>query len=123
MGATQGTFNTIAETKDTWTPENPNAAYPKYVWADQLGKRNYSRTTSMFIYKGDYLALRELTLAYKLPALWIEKARLNAVELSVTGQNLGYLTQAKHLFSPEKANNNGGYPLPRTVIFGLNVTF
>lgn len=123
MGAAQGTFNTIAETKDTWTPDNPNAAYPKYVWADQLGKRNYSRTTSMFIYKGDYLALRELTLAYKLPALWIEKARLNAVELSVTGQNLGYLTQAKHLFSPEKANNNGGYPLPRTVIFGLNVTF
>lgn len=116
-------INTIEETKNTWTPENPNAKYPTYVWADQLGKRNYCRSSSMFAYNGNYIALRELSLSYKLPSILVQKAKLSNVELSITGQNLGYLTEAKHLFSPEKADNNGGYPLPRTVIFGINVSF
>ena len=48
MSCAQGTYNTIAETHDTWSPENPGAQYPTYVWADQLGKRNYCRQSSMF---------------------------------------------------------------------------
>lgn len=123
MGNMQGTYNSIAETKQTWTEDNPGAKYPKYVWADQLGKRNYARNTSMFVYEGSYLALRELTLSYRLPSLLVQKAGLSNVDFSVTGQNLGYLTAAKHLYSPEKADNNGGYPLPRTIIFGINVSF
>ena len=31
MGNLQGTFNTLEKTKDSWTPENPNAKYPTYV--------------------------------------------------------------------------------------------
>lgn len=123
MGNMQGTYNSIGETKETWSPSNPGAKYPTYVWADQLGKRNYARSTSMFVYNGDYLAFRELTLSYRLPSLLANKAKLSNVELSVTGQNLGYLTEAKHLFSPEKPDNNGGYPLPLSVIFGINVSF
>ena len=34
MSCAQGTYNTIAETHDTWSPENPGAQYPTYVWAD-----------------------------------------------------------------------------------------
>lgn len=123
MGNMQGTYNTIGDTKNTWTPENVNAAYPRYMWADQLGKRNYARNTSMFAYNGNYLAFREITLNYRLPKALIQRAKLSNVELSVTGQNLGYLTEADHLFSPEKSDNWGGYPLPRTVVFGVNVSF
>lgn len=90
----------LQRTKNTWTPENPNAKYPTYVWADQLGKRNYCRSSSMFAYNGNYIALRELSLSYKLPSILVQKAKLSNVELSITGQNLGYLTEAKHLFSP-----------------------
>ncbi|MGL5318378.1 MAG: SusC/RagA family TonB-linked outer membrane protein [Bacteroidales bacterium] len=123
MGNMQGTFNSLVESKDTWTPENPNAKYPTYVWADQLGKRNYARQSSQFMFKGNYLAIRELTLAYQLPASLLKQAKVNRLEFSVTGQNLGYLTAAKGVFSPEQSDNNGGYPLPRSVIFGLNLSF
>ena len=123
MACAQGTYNSIQETKDTWSVDNPNGKYPTYVWADQLGKRNYCRESSMFAYKGDYLSFRELSLTYQIPSVWSRKAGLSNVLLTVTGQNLGYLTEAKHLFSPEKADNNGGYPLPRTFIFGVNVVF
>lgn len=125
MGGAQGSYNTIDLSKDTWTPENPNAKYPTYVWADQFGKRNYCRNNnSLFIYKGDYLAFREVTLSYKVPEIFIGKAGLKTCELSMTVQNLGYLTAAKTMFSPEYgANEWGGYSLPRSIVFGLNVSF
>lgn len=122
MGAAQGTFSTLVDTKDSWTPENPNAKFPTYAWADQLGKNNYSRSSSMFMYKGDYLAFREIFLSYALPKSISDKLRMQRFELSVTGQNLGYLTQGKNIYSPERSSF-GGYPLPRTIIFGLSVSF
>ena len=36
MGNMQGTYNTLANVKDTWSTDNPNAKYPTYIWADQL---------------------------------------------------------------------------------------
>ena len=91
---------------------------------DQLGKRNYARNSSMFIYKGDYLTLREVVLSYRLPGSIVSKMKMTGMEFSVTGQNLGYLSAAKNIFSPEAgADGWGGYPLPRTVIFSTNITF
>lgn len=131
MGNMVGYYNTLKQTKNTWTPENPNAKYPTYTWADQLEKRNYARPSSMFVYNGNYLAFREVSLTYSLPKKWIQKAAIQKLEFSVTGQNLGYWTAAKNVFSPEVSGEdsstqyprNGGYPLPRTVILGVNVTF
>lgn len=124
MGNMQGSYNTTTESLNTWSVDNPNAKYPSYVWADQLGKRNYARNnTSMFVYNGNYLSLRELSLAYSLPAILAEKLKMQGLQLSVTGQNLAYFTACKKVYSPENKENNGGYPLPRTVIFGLNLTF
>jgi TonB-linked SusC/RagA family outer membrane protein len=125
MGMMQGSYNTVIETVDTWTPANPNATYPKYMWADQLGYRDYARESTMFIYKANYLAFREISLSYSLPERWISVAGIKSLEISVSGQNLGYLTQSK-LNIPEVSSTSTvdvGYSLPRTVIFGLNVKF
>ena len=124
MGNMQGTYNTIDLVKQAWSESNPSGQYPIYVWADQLGKRNYARQTSQFIYKADYLAIREVSLSYQLPNCLIEKLRMTNLELSVSGQNLGYITKAKNVFSPEYgASGWGGYSLPRTIVFGLKVNF
>lgn len=124
MGNMQGTYNTIELVKETWTETNTAAKYPTYVWADQLGKRNYARNSSMFIYKGDYLAFREVSLSYRLPSSLSQKMKMSALDFSVIGQNLGYLTAAKNIYSPEYgADGWGGYPLPRTLILSLKLTF
>ena len=125
LGDMQGAYNSVDLVKDTWSEENADARYPVYTRADQLGKRNYARTTSMFMYKGDYLAFRDVTLLYKLPAPWLKKVFIQSAELSVTAQNLGYLwAGSKTMFSPEYgADSQGGYSLPRSVIVGLNVSF
>ena len=76
----------------------------------------------MFIYRGDYLALREISLSYQLPKAWTKRLSMTSLELSFTAQNLGYLTAAKYVYSPEPgASGWGGYALPRVFMLGLNV--
>ncbi len=124
MGCMQGSFNSIIDTRDSWSPENPNAKYPKYYWADQAGKRNYDRpSNSLFIYNASYLAIRELSLNYRLPQTLTQKIGAENAEFSITGQNLGYITNSK-LYTPEQGGNTGsGYALPRTVILGVSITY
>lgn len=124
LGSMQGTYAPTTDVFNTWTPENPGAKYPRYVWADQLQTANYYRGSTLFAYKGDYLALREISLAYSLPKAWANKLFCQAISVSATAQNLGYLTAAKTVATPEGGGSTGsGYPLPRTLVFGLNVTF
>ncbi|MDH5826209.1 SusC/RagA family TonB-linked outer membrane protein [Sphingobacterium faecium] len=125
LGMMQGTFNTTTDVFNTWTPENPNAQYPAYYWADQLFKNNTSRESSMFYNKGNYLAFRELTVGYKLPKTLANRIKMEDLNVSLTGQNLHYWTK-NTLFSAESGSvgqGGGGYPLPRTFILGLQLTF
>ncbi|NLZ96316.1 MAG: TonB-dependent receptor [Bacteroidales bacterium] len=127
LGNMQGTYNSTTDVFDTWTTENPNAKYPRYVWADQLGTGNVNRTSTLFAHRGNYLAFRELSLAYDLPANIAKKLYMQNMSLSVTGQNLGYIKTAP-VPNPEQAYGGGvasgaGYGLPRTILFGINLTF
>lgn len=125
LGMMQGSFNTTTDVLNTYTPENTSAKFPTYYWADQNFKNNTSRPSSMFYHKGDYLAWRELSLSYRLPKVIAQKAKLEDLSITVTGQNLHYWSKST-LYSPESGSvdqGGGGYPLPRTIIFGLQLTF
>ena len=124
LGNMQGTYNSVSLVKRMYDPETGEGDWPMYTWADQLGKRNLARETSQFIYNGDYLAFREITLSYSLPKNLVEMIRMQGLTFSVSGQNLGYWTECKNIATPEYGRNTwGNYRLPRTVIFGINVTF
>ncbi|RNC66284.1 TonB-dependent receptor [Proteiniphilum sp. X52] len=140
LGQYQGSFNIIQEVKNTWSEDNPNADLPKFYYADQLSKKNITRSnnantaannnSSRFYEKGDYLALRELTLSYDLPKISIRNFDISNASVYVTGQNLYYFTGYTGV-SPEPAVDttygrgidNGRYPTPRTVLLGLSLTF
>ena len=49
LGCMQGGYNTTTDVFNTWSEENPNAKYPRYVWADQLGTANYYRLPCLLI--------------------------------------------------------------------------
>lgn len=140
LGQYQGQFNIIDKVHDTWSETNPDTDLPVFTYADQLNKKNITRSnngntavdnnSSRFYEKGDYLALREITLSYSLPKKWIGKAGMQDASVYVTGQNLFYITGYDGV-SPEPAVStvygrgidNGRYPTPRTLLFGLSVTF
>ena len=126
----QGAMAFPSQVTDTWTPDNPGAKYPRVVWADQYGCDSYIRTNSFFAQSGAYLACRELSLSYTLPENICKKIHSQGLSFSVTGQNLGYIKSCTiplpdntTYWSGSTAGDGGTYNLPRTVIFGLNVTF
>ncbi|AFL97493.1 SusC/RagA family TonB-linked outer membrane protein [Ornithobacterium rhinotracheale] len=128
---TQGAQNGPKEIAfNTWTPENTNAELPQYVFTDPSG--NYKaggfdqgdqwKGSSKFWEKGDYLALREITLSYTLPGNKVGNI-FNDMRIFVTGANLKYFTSYSGN-SPELGGvDSGRYPLPRTYTLGLNLTF
>ena len=77
----------------------------------------------MLYEKASYLCLRDVTLSYALPKTLLQRIGIEAMDLSVTGSNLAYFTNST-LYSPEYgAGDMGGYPLPKTVVFGASLTF
>ena len=110
--------------KDMWSEDNPNSKYPVFTYADQLNKHNIWRGNSIFYEKADYMALREITLSYNLPKQWTKALQMSNASVYLTGQNLFYITGYDGA-SPEPSDgfDYGRYPSPRTLIFGLNITF
>jgi TonB-linked SusC/RagA family outer membrane protein len=133
LGQYQGTFNIIDWVKKSWTPDNVNADISKFYYADQLSKKNMVRENSgpapingnntRFYEKGDYLAVREITLTYDLPKNLISKASMSAASVYITGQNIAYLTKYTGT-APELGGVDAGrYPLPKSFIVGLQLSF
>lgn len=130
LGEGQGAMAFNDMVRDTWTPDNPGAKYPRVVWASQYGTDSYIRTNSFFTQSGNYLACRELQLSYSLPENICRKFGCQGLTVSVTGQNLGYIKSCTiplpdnvTYTSGNTAGNGGTYNIPRTLLFGLNLSF
>ena len=130
LGEGQGAMSFNDAVRDTWTPDNPGAKYPRVCWASQFGTDNYIRTNSFFTQSGSYLACRELQLSYQLPKWLCQKVSAQNIAVSVTGQNLGYIKSCTiplpdntTYTSGNTAGNGGTYNVPRTILFGLKVSF
>ncbi|MDE5687562.1 MAG: SusC/RagA family TonB-linked outer membrane protein [Paramuribaculum sp.] len=126
----QGAMSFPKQVTNTWSPDKPSAKYPRVVWADQYGCDSYVSTNSFFCQDGNYLACRELSLSYQLPESICRKFKSQGLTLSVTGQNLGYIKSCTiplpdntTYWTGGTAGNGGTYNIPRSVIFGLNVSF
>jgi hypothetical protein len=76
----------------------------------------------MFWKKSDYLAFREVSLSYSLPGSLLEKIKIPKVVLTVTGQNLGYISDKMLNFPERTGNQNGAYIIPTQLIFGVDIT-
>ena len=123
---------------NVWTPEHPDAYFPR--------PRGYSAYTSNDYYTGlgsandyflqniGYLRLKNLTLGYALPAKLSRKIAVEKLRFYVSGENLFYFSPLrKHtrLIDPELANASGvatsntgvGYLYPRTLSVGATITF
>ena len=92
-----------------------------------------SLISSRYVENGSYLRIKSLSLAYNLPAQFLNKLKISRLRLYATAENL--LTFTKYSgFDPEVSafgsSSNvapgvdfGTYPQTRDIIFGLSVTF
>lgn len=120
---------------DFWTPQNPDARYPRLADnGSQSNTNNFRRGSDMYLFDGAYLRVKNVQLGYTLPAHIAEKAGMKKVRAYVSGQNL--LTFSKVGFvDPEltefdsslendgRANSARAYPTLIFYGFGLDITF
>jgi TonB-linked SusC/RagA family outer membrane protein len=121
---TQGSLNSTTDVLNSWSEDNPNTNIPRYTFVD--AQKNHYRN-SIYWEKGDYLAIRELTLSYDFSANFFssafEKISLSKMRVYFTGSNLAYLTGYSG-WMPEKGGYDMGlYPMPRIYTFGVEVKF
>ncbi|RRB02684.1 SusC/RagA family TonB-linked outer membrane protein [Larkinella rosea] len=110
----------VRETLDYWTPENPNATYPRITNAPTT---NNTQVSSFWIGDASYLRLKSATLSYSLPSVLTQKAKIQNARIYVSGQNILTWTKLRN-FDPEITQTNAwSYPQQKVMSVGLNVTF
>ncbi|MEN7550687.1 SusC/RagA family TonB-linked outer membrane protein [Rapidithrix thailandica] len=114
--------NLLAHNLDHWTPESPNAYFPRpKSYSAEIGKE-LGIPQSKYLQNAAYLRLKNLTLGYSLPKSLISKIGLDKVRLYVSGENLLEFTKLNEYLDPEGLGGTV-YPFQRTYSFGLNVIF
>jgi TonB-dependent starch-binding outer membrane protein SusC len=119
------TFNRTAYQLARWTPQNTQTNVPKYVYG---GANSSNSLSDRFIYKGDYVRLREVTLGYAVPKQFLSQIKLSSAKIYVRGVNLLTWVKDKNLpWDPEAGGIGGGSNfdvyIPKTFTVGVNVGF
>lgn len=107
----------------SWTPENPNAEFPRL---EISGPSNNNGFSSTFWYRsGDYLRLKTAQIGYNFSKKMLKPLGVEGVRLYVEGYNLlTFSGLTKYNIDPESPSvNNGYYPQQRTYTMGVKVTF
>ncbi|RYZ63077.1 MAG: SusC/RagA family TonB-linked outer membrane protein [Chitinophagaceae bacterium] len=102
-----------------WKTPGQTTTVPRYTWQDQSG--NIFKGNSTYYEKGDFLAIREVSLGYRLPESLVRRAKLSSARISFTVTNLHYFTAFTGLNPEDGGMDNGHYPIARTYAVGLNI--
>lgn len=122
-------FNAGPQALQAWTPENRNTSVPRIT----TDPRNLV-ASDRFVEDGSFTRLKNVTLGYSLPNSFLKKG-LTKVRFYVSAQNLITMTSYSGL-DPEVGSSSvvgnssawlgvdrGNYPLPKSFLGGIQVTF
>lgn len=106
---------------DHWTPNTPNAKYPR---ANQSPYANNTQNSDFWMMKTGYLRLKTAVFGYTLPARISKAMKMQNVRAYFSGQNLLTFSKMKFM-DPEVGYTDleTAYPNQKVFVFGLNVTF
>lgn len=107
-------------TKDVWTPENPDADYPRPIGSNWY--ESGTGASSFWIRNGAYLRLKNINVGYNLPKAWMSRIKVDRAQLFFNGNNIFAIADIKEFHDPEQKNYDS-YPLMRSFTFGIDVKF
>ena len=102
--------------KDHWTPQNPNAYFPRL----RFGGGSNFQTQTKYLQSAAYTRLKNLSIGYTLPTEMLSRIKLKSLRIYATGQNLFEITKMFKAYDPETIGFQT-YPLSRSVSFGLQL--
>lgn len=106
-------------TGDVWTPENPNAQYPRASgnWQEEYG----AASSTYWMRSGAYLRLKNLSLGYTLPKQWFQKLGVGDIQIFANGTNLFSIDGLDEMDPEQKTLDS--YPLMKSFTAGLSINF
>lgn len=113
--------NLITDVLDTWDFNPSSSAYPRLGLYED-GNGNYTKFSDLFLEKGDYLRLKNITLGYTLPKFG---KNMPGIRVYASCDNVCTITGYSGI-DPEVGNygiDAGVYPLTRFFNFGINLNF
>lgn len=119
----QMSMNQAKSALNYWKKPGDTGCNPKPVAGNS--SNSYSYSTDRFIENGDYLRVKDVTLAYTLPRSIIEKASLSNVRFYVSGLNV-YTFHDVNFWDPERGVDGMGtgiYPMTKTFVVGVDLSF
>ena len=108
--------------EERWQKEGDNS-YPRAFVSNRDPIGVNALPSTFWLKDASFIRLKNVQIAYNLPASIINKLKIAATKIYISGTNLFTLDKIK-ILDPENANYNGEvYPLQRTLNVGINVTF
>lgn len=123
-GAYYGSEGQTNRQLQAWTPENTNTNVPKLSTTNSTS--SYASSTR-YLYKGNYIRLRNVQFTYAVPASLLKHLRVANVSAYVNATNFWTFGTDKYLpFDPEQgiknvANLNA--PAVKTIVGGVKIGF
>lgn len=129
------TFYPKSIVDDCWTPENPDAYFPRLaVYAANEGGyyegSQLSVRSDKYLQNAAYLRVKDITISYTVPQHIVKRLHesIDKVRIYGSGQNLfTYSPLYKHnpdrTVDPEQLGDGNAYPFSKTISFGIDVTF
>jgi TonB-linked SusC/RagA family outer membrane protein len=118
--------NVLKNTLDHWTPENPDAFYPRVKgYIAERTNQELAMPQTKYLEDASYCRLKNLTLGYSLPKRLMTKWGLSNLRVYISGENLFTYKHLRSNLDPEAINYGGGagYPIQKTYSFGINLNF
>ncbi|KRT14529.1 hypothetical protein ASU31_19080 [Pedobacter ginsenosidimutans] len=117
-GAIGGTIR--EDNKDRWTPDNPNAKYPRLAF----GETNNEQVSTFFLKDASYLRIKNVQIGYTLPVGIAQKIALKRLRIFANGSNLSSFDRFWEGYDVEAPVGGGNiYPQVKVYTFGLEATF
>jgi TonB-linked SusC/RagA family outer membrane protein len=113
---------------DFWTQEGDIARYPNpFNYQRQIGMKPFRANQTLFMEDGSYLKFNTATLRYTIPREWIQRYKLNTLNIYGTINNIYTFSNYSGL-NPEGVSDAGydrsdGYPNRRSFTLGVSAQF
>ena len=102
---------------ETWTPDNPNARYPRIKFATT--NDNNRRASTFWIQDCNFIRLKSLNVGYQFPKKWIQRLDISSASIAFQASNIFTISNLKNM-DPESLR---GYPVQKSYGATLNLTF
>ena len=112
-----------------WEKPGDNSYYPmRYISYSDGGSARSFRQSSMFIEKGDYWSIDNVTLSYNIPKQLSDRIGLRRMNVYSTVRNAFIWKASSTVPDPRLITKTGyyngeGYPINRTMVLGINIQF